>query len=58
MMEVRGVLISWDTLVISSVRKCSDFIRSLTALVMPSVIRFSCSPCSFNGPRILPVSTW
>ena len=57
MMDVRGVFISWETLVISSVLKCSDRIRSFTALFMPSPMRFSCSPCSFRGPRIFAVST-
>ena len=57
MIEVRGVLISCETLVISSVRKRSDFMRSPTARFMPSVMELRSSPCSLNGPRSLEVST-
>ena len=50
-MEVNGVLISWDTLVISSVLKCSLFMRSCTALFTPSEIWFRFSPCSFKSQK-------
>ena len=52
-MEVSGVLMSWDTLVMSSVLKCSLFIRSFTARLMPSRMLFrslawsSRSPCMY-----------
>ena len=51
MMEVRGVFMSCETFVISSVLKRSLFMRSFTALFTPSVMLLRFSPCSFNGPR-------
>ena len=35
-MEVMGVLMSWETFVMSSVFRCSDFIRSSTARCTPA----------------------
>ena len=57
MMEVRGVFMSWETLVTSSLRKRSLRIRSSTALVMPPRMLFMSSPCAFSSPIILEVST-
>ena len=55
--EVSGVLMSWETFVISSVFSRSLFMRSDTALFRPSVMLLRLSACSFKGPYILSVST-
>ncbi len=57
MMEVSGVLMSWETLVISSVRKRSLFMRSFTARLMPVPMLLRSSACSLNTPRIFVLST-
>ncbi len=56
-MEVSGVLMSWETLVISSVRKRSDFMRSSTAALTPSRMAFKSSACSLSSKNMPFVST-
>ena len=57
-MEVSGVFKSWDTLVMSSALKCSDFIRSSTAAEMAWPRLFSSSACFFRSGSIRRVSMW
>ena len=56
MMEVSGVLMSWLTLVISSVFMRSERICRSTASSMPCPIEFRLSPCFRNGPNSREVS--
>ena len=59
-MEVRGVLMSWDTLVISWVFSRSDFIFSSTACWMPCCTEFRLAAWRFSSgkaPR-LRVTGW
>ena len=56
-MLVSGVLRSWLTFVISSVLNRSDFMRSFTARLMPTLTALRSSPCSFKTGYIFSVST-
>ena len=57
MMEVRGVLMSWETLVMSSVFIRSLRIRCSTAAAMPWAMWFRSSPWDLKSSTMPLVST-
>ena len=58
MMEVSGVLMSWETFVISSVFMRSLFMRSSTAFDIPSLMLLRLFPNALKSPIICAVSIW
>ena len=49
MIEVSGVLMSWETFVMSSTFVRSDLMPSSTAILMPSRIMLSCIAEPYSG---------
>ena len=57
-MLVSGVLMSWDTLVISSVFRRSERIRRFTASFIPAPMALSDSAWVFMSKNSFRVSSW